>query len=375
MSTSETAPGEWETQARIFVNAMLLGPRRHADSPAQRFITATASFHGLPEFDGRMPFKHGSGSISDSVGDCQGTDSNNPMTQHVSVMDLEGRTVETNGSRIEFLQGTGSRSRDFKSETLVSSHSMRVTPRHALVLDELIDLFNQMRTLIAIALHQDCRFNGPIFLLPEARADDCDADDPHGQSYEYHARWSRGTRHSFELYNRVLSYESLGPDGIARWLLLEDECGHVISRLSSLRYATHIAFEDALLRVVAAADSLHRVVYPRNNRTKARTMLQELAEYAGYPIHDAIPNLEEWAHAVITERDNAAHNKGLMISKPALTSELVQSVYLLVLVGLLRRADCPERAFEDVRQSQPFGWPMQRIFVEFGGRQVGGMDG
>lgn len=322
-----------------------------------------------------MPFKHGSGSISDSVGDCQGTDSNNPMTQHVSVMDLEGRTVETNGSRIEFLQGTGSRSRDFKSETLVSSHSMRVTPRHALVLDELIDLFNQMRTLIAIALHQDCRFNGPIFLLPEARADDCDADDPHGQSYEYHARWSRGTRHSFELYNRVLSYESLGPDGIARWLLLEDECGHVISRLSSLRYATHIAFEDALLRVVAAADSLHRVVYPRNNRTKARTMLQELAEYAGYPIHDAIPNLEEWAHAVITERDNAAHNKGLMISKPALTSELVQSVYLLVLVGLLRRADCPERAFEDVRQSQPFGWPMQRIFVEFGGRQVGGMDG
>lgn len=366
-STSETGPGEWETQVRIFVNAMLLGPRRNADSPAQKFVTATASFHGLPEFDGRMPFKHVTGSDSHRVDDDKGNDPNGPMRQLLSIVGLEGRTVETNRAKIEFLQGTGSRSHDLKSETLVSSHWMRVTPHTTLSLDELIDLFNQVRTLIAIALHQDCRFHGPMSLLPEPRIDDSSADDSYQQSYDYHARWSKGTSHTSELYNRVLSYESLGPDGIARWLSLEDDCGHVISRLSSLRYATHLPFEDALLRVVAAADSLHRVVYPRKNYTKARTMLQELAEYAGYPVRNAIPNLDNWAHAVITERDNAAHNKGLIVSKPDLTTELVQSVYFLVLVALLRRAGAPTGAFEGVRHSQPFVWPTKRIFGEFGG--------
>jgi hypothetical protein len=353
-STSETGPGEWEVNARIFVNGMLLVPRQHADSPAERFAAAGASFRGLPEFDGRMPFQH------------ERNDEDDVMTQRAAVVGLEPRTVQMDRATIEFLQGTGSKGRDFKSETLLSSHSMRVTPREVLPLHELIDLYSRARTLVALAMHQDCRFNGPIYLQPEDRADDSDPDDPYTRPYEYHAVWLRGRRHSFELYNRVLSYEALGPDGIARWLALEDECGHVISRLSSLRYTRRLAYEDALLRVVAAADSLHRVV-TGEDWTKSRTMLKELAEYARYPFRTAVPDLDKWAHAIINERDNAAHNKGRPIYKPAFPTQLVESVYLLVLVCLLRRADAPESAFESVRHRQPFVWPMKDIFNEFGG--------
>lgn len=364
-SSSEAGPGEWKVNARIFVNGMLTGPWQHAESPAERFVAATASFHGLPEFDGRMPFEHGRGDGDERDGEDRSVQE--LMTQHLTVKGLEWRTVETHRATIEFIQGTGSRGRTCRSETLISAHSMRVTPNQALPLDELIGLYSQARTLIAIALHQDCRFEGPIHLRPEPRPGDGDLDDAHMRSYEFHARWARGTRHSHELYNRVLSYESLGPDGIARWLALEDECGHVITRLSSLRYTRRIALEDALLRAVAAADSLHRLVYPREGWTKSRTMLKELAEYAGFPFRPAVPNLDGWAHAVVSKRDNTAHNKGRVVSEPILTTQLVDSVYFLVLVGLLRRAGASESAFEGLRHSQPFLWPMRAIFDQFGG--------
>ena len=98
-------------------------------------------------------------------------------------------------------------------------------------------------------------------------------------------------------------------------------------------------------------------------------MLKDLAEYAGDPFLAAVPDVDRWARAVIDERHNAAHNKGRPVSLPALASELVQSVYWLVFICLLRRAEAPASAFESLQKSQPFGWPMKAIHDEFGGRE------
>lgn len=333
-------------------------PREHTDSPAETFVAASGRFEGLAEFDGRMPFKFArpDGAEEDVWG------------EQITAFRLEPRSVEAENVRVEFFQGPGSRSGEYRTQTLLSLHTMRVTPRQEdFSLDQVVDYYARARDLISLAMHQDCRFDGPLHLQPAPTGGEGEAaEDPHA-SYEYYATWRRGPRHSYALYNRVLSFESLTPDGIARWLALEEECGHVISRLVSMRYARRLAYEDALLRVVAAADSLHRVVFPRKDRTKSRIMLQELGDFAGYPFRDAVPNLEDWAHAVITERDNAAHNKGLAVSEPALTTPLVDSVYFLVLVGLLRRGGVPDTAFTGLRSSQPFVWPMKRIFKHFGG--------
>lgn len=239
-STSEAGPGEWEVNARVFVNAMLLVPRQHADSPADRFIAASASFDGLAEFDGRMPFKFGRD--DDQAEDAEDTP-RGVWSEQVTVVGLDPRAVETEHAKLEFFQGPGSRGGEYRSQTLTSNHSMRVTPREALTLADLIDLYSQARSLIALAMHQDCRFDGPVYLQPTLRPDE-DQGDPYMRSYEFHAVWLKGARHRHPPYNRVLSYESLTPEGIARWLALEDECGHVISRLSSLRYTRRIAFED-----------------------------------------------------------------------------------------------------------------------------------
>lgn len=101
--------------------------------------------------------------------------------------------------------------------------------------------------------------------------------------------------------------------------------------------------------------------------TKFRTMLKALAEYAGFPFQPAVPGLDGWAHAVVSERDNTAHNKGTVVSEPSQTMQLVESVYFLVLVGLLRRAGAADSAFECVRHSQPVLWPLWAIFDQFGG--------
>lgn len=73
-------------------------------------------------------------------------------------------------------------------------------------LDDLIDLYSQMRTFVALSLHQDCRFTGPITLEPIPRREDSDGDShPYVAPYEFHAVWARGTRHSYDLYNRAVS--------------------------------------------------------------------------------------------------------------------------------------------------------------------------
>lgn len=354
---SEPEPGQWEVNARIFVNGLLLLPRRHSEAPAEQFMAASASFHGLAEFDGRQAFEFDHPDDGDTV------------SERVTARALETRTVETDQATIEFLHGTGSKSRDFKSQSLVSHHSLRVTPRAPMPLEDLIDRYSRVRTLVALALHQDCQFRSPIYLQPAPMPGGKDHDDdPYMRPYEYHAVWLRGRRHSYEFYNRVLSFESLGPEGIARWLALEGDCGHVISRLSSMRYTRRLAYQDALLRVVAAADSLHRVVAGRE-RTPLETVLKDLAEYAGYPFRDAVPDVGAWGKAVIDERHNAAHNKGRPILEPTLTTQLVESVYFLVLICLLRRSEAPDSAFESVRRSQPFVWPMREIFAKFGGEE------
>ena len=357
-SHSEAGRGNWESHPKIFVNSMLLMPRHHVDSPAERFVAASATFDGLAEFDGRMPFKfEHSGRGSDDHAD--------PWTETISAVRLEPRVVEADAARINFFQGPGSRSGEYRKQTLLSVHSVQVTPNESLPLDDIVDLYSQVRRLVSLAMHQDCRFNGPISLKPEAR--DADAEEDRYSPYKFYATWRRGTRHRHPPYSRVLSFDSLTAEGISRWLALEETCGHVISRLTSIRYSRRLAYEDALLRVVAAADSLHREVFPRDQFTKARTMLRELAEYAGHPFLDAVPNLQDWAHTVVTERDNAAHNKGLDVSNPALATPLVESVYFLVLIALLRRAEAPPAAFESVRKSQPFVWPIERIHRHFGG--------
>lgn len=110
-SASEADPGEWEVNARVFVNAMLLVPRQHADSPADRFIAASASFDGLAEFDGRMPFKFGrDDDEAEDAEDTDDTDEDTPRgawTEQVTVVGLDPRAVETEHAKIEFFRDPG----------------------------------------------------------------------------------------------------------------------------------------------------------------------------------------------------------------------------------------------------------------------------
>lgn len=362
--SSEAWPGEWEQNSEIFVNSALLFPRSDSDAPAEKFTSATAVFRGLAEFDGRRVFKHDFGGKGAR------------WVQQLRARDLKPRLIHTRDAKITIGHGTGSKSSQFDTESLTSKFWVTLEPHQPRALNDLIDLYTQVRNFVALSMHQDCRLDGPITLEPEEReGHPARADDfaPYVTPYEFHAVWARGTRPSYDLYNRVLSYKSMGPEGIARWLAIEDECGHVISRLASLRFSRRLAFEDALLRVVAAADSFHRIL-TRKDRENAETVLKDLAHYAGEPFLRVVPHvrsgadltpLENWAKTVIDERHNAAHNKGKPILLPALASELVQSVYWLVFICLLRRANAPDTAFESLVSSQPYAWPMSAIRDEF----------
>lgn len=349
-SQAEANPGQWDVSEEIFVNEMLLVPKADAAAPAEQFRAAYFQARGLAEFDGRDPFRH-------DFGD---PDAGDEWDQRLVSRRLEHRVVDTAEATIRIAHGIGSRGPMLVSQTLVSHHSLIIEPHAPASLEGMLDLVGRVRNLLALAMHQDCRMRGPIQLSPVGSV-----QDDQGRPYDFHAVWPRGPKQDRPgLYNRVLSFDALGEAGIRAWLDTDEECGHVIDRLASLRFSRQVAYEDALLRVVSAADSLHRVV---SGQTFGRleTILRGLAEFVGSAFTGFVPDLESWAEVVASERHNAAHNKGLPVSRPALGSQLVSSVYWLTMLGLLRRMRASEDAIESVIRSQPFAWPMQTILNEF----------
>lgn len=257
-------------------------------------------------------------------------------------------------------------SNELRKQALTSTHWVHVIPHSHASLDEIIELLAQIKDLLALSMHQDCRPMEPIRLDPTPRDGEALARRWEAE-YTLHAVWPRGRQLSHPFAGRILTFDALTEEGIARWLELDADCGHVISRLVSMRYTRKMDYEDAMLRVVAAADSLHRVVTGKE-REVLPVMLKELADYAGDTFVEFVPDVGAWATAVIAERNNAAHNKGQPLGRPTLADELVNSVYFVVFIGLLRRADAPASAFEALRNSRPFTHSMKRIWREFGGR-------
>lgn len=350
---SAETDGVWAEHTTLFVNQVVVTPLPDVDAPAESFAWAQAEFHGLGEFDGRQAMEHDM------------PDPDDGWRERVTARDLEARVVRLDDATITFGHGVGSRVRHFERTELTSRWWVTIEPDAPETLDELVERVSQVRTLVALAMHQDCRMKEAVTLGPDRSGSGSHrtSRDPLDR-YQLHAVWHRGTRHSYPLYNRVLSYDILEPEGIKRWLALEDECGHVISQLSTLRYVKKMAFEDALLRMVAAADSLHRHI-TEENRVPANRMLAELAHFVGDDFLRQVPDLGSWIEAVVNERHNAAHNKGKPVALPALATPMVSSVYWLVFMTLLRWAAVPDAALVAVSQSQPFLWPMNAIRAEF----------
>ncbi len=234
--------------------------------------------------------------------------------------------VATSFGTVTILHGIGHSSHDLQAEELTSQRFLRVTPATPTVREALLDFLGRVRELLALVMHQDCLFRGPLHLFPPL-PEHADSHDDLPPDVKFYAVWARGRRHKWAMYNRVLSFDDIGATALANWLDMDADIGNVSSRLASLRFTRHIAYEDALVRVVSAADSFHRLLTGRD-RERSRTVLKDLASYAGFPFTRVVTDLDRWAHTVINERDNAAHNKGRPLALPELVSELVDSVLL-----------------------------------------------
>jgi hypothetical protein len=151
----------------------------------------------------------------------------------------------------------------------------------------------------------------------------------------------------------ALSGASSSTNGLSRLLDFESRFDHILRRVVSLRFERSVAFEDAMVRVVSAADAFHRELTGRS-REPTHKMLTQSAERIGEQYTQFVPDLEAWATDVVGARDDAAHNKGRPISEAVLAGPMVMSVYWLTILGMLVHADVPGHAIDAVIGSQPF---------------------
>lgn len=338
-SSFGTTDGAFERHITLLVNSAIVAPRGRGRGPGRevQFDSVIATFRGLSEFDGRHPFVHDRPGPED------------PWTDRVGVKRLDKRVVEADRMTVEILHSPGSAGSDgFDRESVTSTHYLRIKLREPTTLEGILDAFTCVRNLIAVAVHTDCRLTKPLEL---AMADN--DEHTHGDA-AFHAVWPRGQRTRRPLFaDRTMTFDQLTADGLGRLVDLESRFDHVLRRVVSLRFEKSVAFEDAIVRVVSAADAFHREL-TGHLREPTRKMLTESAERIGNQYTQFVPDLDMWAADVVRARDDAAHNKGHPIREAALAEPMVMSVYWLTILGLLGHADVPTRAISAVVGSQPF---------------------
>lgn len=336
-TTYDTGDGDWESHITLLVNMAVMAPRRKAPTADAKFAGAFMTFTGLSEFDGRIPFSFNRPTDDDD------------WTEQVQVRQLDKRRVEADEMTVELIHSPGyAGARSLGRESVTSKHYCHLILSEPGSLDDVLEAFTWVRDWVAIAVHSDCRIVGPFQLTPE------EPEDARFGTTEFHGVWPRARKTRRPVFiDRVMKFDDLGADGVRRLLNLRAELDHVVRRVASMRFERGVAFEDAIIRMVSAADGLHRELTGRQ-REPAKTMLLESAAAVGPRFIGLVPDLDRWATDIVNVRDDAAHNKGRPLQRVALAEPMVSSVYWLTVLRLLVHAGVGEPALDAVIGSQPF---------------------
>ncbi len=187
-------------------------------------------------------------------------------------------------------------------------------------------------------------------------------------------------------------YEQLGGlSVVGRWIAVSRTYRPVLGALLTIRYSARIYVENRYLNVMAAAETFHRMrfaneVMPKAqyralrrkivksikfmlgskiadwlhnqllyaNEPRLRARLVELADYAGEAFSWLVGDTAEWAHIVTKARNRMTHHDQQQDVGMSYTGMyvLADSVYVLVMLCLLRECDPSTDALLQIRNAQ-----------------------
>ena len=195
-------------------------------------------------------------------------------------------------------------------------------------------------------------------------------------------------RHPKLAANVFVGFDQAGGLGaVAKWVAVSRKYREVVGRLLTIQYTQRLAEETRLANVVGAAETFHRInnlrfpneVMPAvdyrsyrrklvrtvrtqigskaanwlngqlvySNEPRLRQRLTGLAEYAGTGFASLVGNVESWVRVVTWLRNRLTHHdpsRQLRRLMPDIHN-MTDSVFILVMLVLLRECDFPEDTF------------------------------
>lgn len=163
-------------------------------------------------------------------------------------------------------------------------------------------------------------------------------------------------------FKMLFTYDAIGGlESIARWLENSHKYGPVIGSLVSHWYTPWLYVENRFFNVVSAAESLERI---QTNRQKVnfKAALKRLARSAGEGFASLVGDVDLWATRVVKTRTNHVVHRGLHETEEGLSLHLLsETVYVLVLLCLLRECGVPEDTLSRIPQAPALRWLAEQL--------------
>lgn len=145
-----------------------------------------------------------------------------------------------------------------------------------------------------------------------------------------------------------------GLDGIARWLKNSDKYRSVMGSLLSHRYLPSIYLDNRFLNMIIAAETLQRIRLQKQKFDFKKALI-DLAAIAGDPFKDLVGDVDNWAKEVRLFRINQLVHRGLHENPDGQRMyALSDSLYLLVVLCLLREGETSEEFLSNIQTHQKF---------------------
>jgi hypothetical protein len=277
----------------------------------------------------------------------------------------------------------------FKQDTYIE-----VTSPEPMPLDRVFQVAGRVRDLVTLAANDSCELEELVVRHPSVKMAHPLAKKLKGIGIYAQMAGSERKPSKRLPWEMLFSYEQIGgAAGVAKWLTIAEDLQAVLGSLMSVRYAERIYTENRLQNVALAAETYHRIRFSNealpsdehrelvarilgavapgdhdwlaarltySNEPNLRRRLVELSDFAGDPFRDFVGDARRWSHVITTVRNGLTHFQG---KEPDFEGVyyLAESVYVLLLVCLLREAGVSEDLLASVPENRHINWLKEHV--------------
>ena len=147
-----------------------------------------------------------------------------------------------------------------------------------------------------------------------------------------------------------------GLDGVAQWLTIAERFAPVVRFLVSHWYFPEAYTQNRFLNIVIAAEALERIRTGKQDSPLKQALLQIAADVGGAATA-LVGDIADWADEVVKMRVVDVVHLGLGGNVDGTRMFILsESVYILVIMSLLRECGVPEGTLSNLKNHQRFQW-------------------